>query len=640
MRKFNGFKDYFSLIYTAFLLILIIEFTQRLQIYLYHGKLSEILSVHALFVVALFTLAALLSLILTLAQKLFSPKSFALYVLVEFTCLITFSLSYTYAFLSMERSFLILRYLWATGIAPLLITLTILYLYLKRFGEIRRKLTQALPKLSGIFLIISLLSFVRVGTAAILYFGAKSAYMEGVTPARLLQSSTSSPNIIIITFDALTVKDMSLYGYQRKTTPSLEEFANESFVFENMYSNFVSTTPTLLSLFTSKYPWTHEIYSPGTYLKRGRDESLFSILPEYAILSVIGADSANPMLIGLGTKNLKIKSKIPASHFLGKLDLLLYNIFHNTIPLNEFPLLSKISPPRESDRLFITRSPKGEEGGYILDSKVTLNMARESLNKPRDKPFFAWIHIFAPNIHVARPYATNPPPPFLYTFSDRNAKISDEVWVNGRYSSALQAEVDKLRGRYDECILYADYCLGEFFSELKRKNLFENSLIIITSDHGESFEKGWRGHFTSCLSNFAIQVPLLIHLPWQKKGRRIAAAAETVDIAPTILEVLGRTPPKWMEGESLIPYLNGTKTEAQKPKFSCWKFEENRRFMIAKKEKVIAVISGGYKLIYNLMDGSAELYDIMKDKNENNNLYLQEQAAAQKLKELIPANIF
>ena len=111
--------------------------------------------------------------------------------------------------------------------------------------------------------------------------------------------------------------------------------------------------------------------------------------------------------------------------------------------------------------------------------------------------------------------------------------------------------MDQKRLRYDEFILEADFQVGVFLDKLNAKGYLDNSIIVITSDHGESFTKNYLGHGGPYLHQALIHVPLIIHLPGQTEGKRIPFYAGQVDLVPTLMALLDLPIPKWAEGESL-----------------------------------------------------------------------------------------
>jgi arylsulfatase A-like enzyme len=162
-------------------------------------------------------------------------------------------------------------------------------------------------------------------------------------------------------------------------------------------------------------------------------------------------------------------------------------------------------------------------------------------------PFFLFIHVHEPH----NPYQA--PAPFRgkhtnLDHSEVNNKISSGHY--GRYPPDLQSFVDAHRDHYDEAIEYLDSELAKFVNVLGKNSKTDNTLLIITADHGESFERGFLNHGDD-LYESSIHVPLIIKFPRQKTGQRSSAPVQSIDIAPTILHSVGITAPSWVDGVSL-----------------------------------------------------------------------------------------
>jgi arylsulfatase A-like enzyme/tetratricopeptide (TPR) repeat protein len=148
------------------------------------------------------------------------------------------------------------------------------------------------------------------------------------------------------------------------------------------------------------------------------------------------------------------------------------------------------------------------------------------LSKNQQGPFFVWLHFYDPH----DPY--DPPAPF----KERYAKEP-----------------------YDGEIAYVDSVVGSFIEELRKRGLYENSLIAITADHGESFGEHGEERHGMFLYDETIHVPLLLKLPAQKfAGKRIDPRVALVDIPPSLLKAAGIAAPASMQGQSLFPLLEST----------------------------------------------------------------------------------
>ena len=195
------------------------------------------------------------------------------------------------------------------------------------------------------------------------------------------------------------------------------------------------------------------------------------------------------------------------------------------------------------------------------------------------------------------------------------------------------------RRRYDEYIAYADSQLGRLFDALEQDGLFENSIVVVTGDHGELFERGEQGHATPLLYDPVVHVPLLISSPGQNKRNDIYEPTNSVDVLPTLLHLANQPVPGWCEG-NLLPGLGG-EYDPQRSTFSM-DAKLNPAFAPF-KIATIAMRKGAYKLIHYLGYGGEyedayELYNLENDLEEMNDLYTSETAIALQMKaELLEA---
>jgi arylsulfatase A-like enzyme len=201
-----------------------------------------------------------------------------------------------------------------------------------------------------------------------------------------------------------------------------------------------------------------------------------------------------------------------------------------------------------------------------------------------------------------------------------------------------QAKVNVLRSRYDEFIRYCDKQFEEIISELRKRNKLKNTVIILSSDHGESFEHNYFKHIGSHLYEQVTHIPLVIKEPGQNEGQIINSLAEQIDIPPTILDLADIPMPSWMEGRSLVPLLNGKKLPS-KPIFSMQFMENSSRGRQIITRGTIAVWEGDYKLIHYLNEEKSLLFNLKQDPDELNNLFDKETEAGPRLLNLIKDNL-
>jgi arylsulfatase A-like enzyme/Flp pilus assembly protein TadD len=239
------------------------------------------------------------------------------------------------------------------------------------------------------------------------------------------------------------------------------------------------------------------------------------------------------------------------------------------------------------------RQKTGErrEASMQRRGEVTLGYVLEWLSQQQGAPFFLWFHLW----DAHDPY--NPPEPF-----------------RSRLPNAP----------YNGCIAYVDATVGKLLDYLRSQGLFDNALIAVAADHGESL--GDHGELTHSifLYDATIHVPLLLKLPGNRlAGQHVHAAASLVDLAPTVLEALGKTPPAAMQGLSLLPLIGNP-------------HPENRSSLATGDH---SERSFGWSALLSLRVGnqlyvrapSPELYDLASDPGAKVNLYPRKRVAAVRL---------
>lgn len=184
--------------------------------------------------------------------------------------------------------------------------------------------------------------------------------------------------------------------------------------------------------------------------------------------------------------------------------------------------------------------------------------------------------------------------------------------------------VEKKRKAYDEFILHVDWEFGKFFDDLDNSGLLENTWVVLTSDHGELFERGISGHTAPVLYEPVIRVPLMIFEPGRRMRTDIYSATSAIDVLPTLLHVTDQQPVAWTEGVVLPPYSvsNSDKTR------NIYVIEAKRNAKYAPFSIATTTIrKENYKLMYFIgyeelgaESERIELYDLDKDPEELNNI--------------------
>jgi len=203
--------------------------------------------------------------------------------------------------------------------------------------------------------------------------------------------------------------------------------------------------------------------------------------------------------------------------------------------------------------------------------------------------------------------------------------------------SLTEPELQRKRIAYDEFILYVDREFGRLFDYLEASGVLEDTWVVVTSDHGELFERGFHGHVTPMLYEAVVRVPLLIFEPGRTARTDIKVPTSAVDLLPTLLHVSGQPAAVWTEGHVLPPYAAA---DDPHPIFAL--YAKGNEPSAPLSHATAMIVRGGHKLTYyfgfdELGDGveRIELYDVESDPEELRNLYAaRNEAGAELLVEL------
>jgi arylsulfatase A-like enzyme len=191
----------------------------------------------------------------------------------------------------------------------------------------------------------------------------------------------------------------------------------------------------------------------------------------------------------------------------------------------------------------------------------------------------------------------------------------------------------KYRREYDEYIADLDAEFGRVISDLERSGALQNSYVIVTSDHGEMFERGEQGHATALMYAPVTHIPLLISAPGQVGRADFHSVTSNVDLLPTTLRIAGKEIPEWVEGR-LLPGFGGVddKTRSIFPLVG----KDNAAFQPI-EHATFVLIKGGYELLfytgYPGYDDQFELYHLDEDPHELQNLFSKDITTASHMKE-------
>jgi arylsulfatase A-like enzyme len=422
-------------------------------------------------------------------------------------------------------------------------------------------------------------------------------------PRPLVADPSAKPNVVLISFDALTAQDMSLYGYHLPTTPQFERLARRSNNFIHFYSSSDFTTPAVASLLTGQYSLTNRVFQLyGHIPDRSRHNNIAWVLRQhgYTTAAIVTNPAAHPLTLRIaGSFSCLPKPPMSSWFFIGTFLMqirhsLLFNVA-NGLAANALRDFGWFLGP-------FNRAPWVEPHAVFAAAEDYIRGAR--------RPYFLWVHLYPPHA----PYLTHPP--FRGRFLRGSAFTTQEQYfwrmTGPSYPPSMQQEVNLLRLRYDEDVAECDSALGQFLDWMAASHRSANTILVVTSDHGENFSDGWWSHESPNLHYAETHIPLLISLPGEHRGYTKTEDADLTDVAPTILALLGIAKLPWMDGH---PLIGGAQPSAPiEPAFSMYLAKSNpfRRATVG----AIAANSGPYRLVWYFPSGNTQLFDIARDPNE------------------------
>lgn len=389
-----------------------------------------------------------------------------------------------------------------------------------------------------------------------------------------------SNNVILISLDTLRAEHLGCYGYKKETSPNLDKFVDDSVIFLNCFSTAPSTLRAHMSLMTALNPIGHQVYT-----------QLDKLNPQ--ILTLADILRVNGYLCAAFTGGARVSTAFGFSKG--------FDHYHE----NRSPWLQKDTPEQ------------------------LLKKSLQWLERNRNKKFFLFLHTYQPH----DPYWNDSA--YGQFFLDKNDKWKRiELF---KYLSKIESllpfsliplpeeERNNLVALYDGEIRYTDECLIKpLIIRLKKLELYNNTMIIITSDHGEEFYEHGMWMHGGQLYNELIKIPLIIKFPKSKyKGKRVKKNVRIIDILPTVLKELNIDYSILnFDGKDLFPLIQERK-DAERICYAEIPIKGN----LGK----ISVIYKNYKLILNRIihkdkfkdqapPEELELYNLKVDPMEKNNL--------------------
>jgi len=484
---------------------------------------------------------------------------------------------------------------------------------------------RRISKTSRHFVYFFLFVFLVIEWLSIVGFSNDSIYIpKKITPS-------AKPNIILIVADTLRADHFE--SLQNSTLPSIALLAKDSVVYKNCTSQSSWTLPAHASIFTGLYPTTH-----GAHLLESSRQLMKTVITQKNVHYPLAQENLTmaEILRSNGYKTYGVVGNFAYAHHSTGISQgfdLYDDRYYRKFSRNTFAedLLSIPS-------LEIISGVLNEASGF-LECRIQYGTKQyrlaEDINKAVrrivDKgPFFLFINYNDPHAPYApvKEYREKFPEIKLkwMRFKEVYGPGRDEVMMKKR--KLTKAEKEHLKSAYKAEVMYMDKYIGRLLLFLKKSNIYKNSMIIFTSDHGEFLgEHDLVGHNCSYLYKESISVPLLIKYPGEGKRKTVHKQVQLIGILPTVLKFLGIKQPSNLEGYPLDS-PGDAQVISEQYEYALFVKRYGKRFKGISR----SILQYPYKYMFN-SSRPDEMYNIEKDPQENKNIIEIEKQTAKKLKE-------
>ena len=403
--------------------------------------------------------------------------------------------------------------------------------------------------------------------------------------AGLPAAAAGATNVLLIILDTVRAANLSLYGYDRETSPNLDEWAASGVVFERAVAPSPWTLPSHASMFTGRY---------NLEVRTGISRALDRHHPTLAeVLARHGYATAG------FTANLGYTSRASGLHR----GFARYEDF----PVDRGMFVTQSWVARQAGRL-LRRLP-GYPGWDVPKTAEHITDQLEGwLESRADRPFFVFLNYYDAHSPYRGPeqYRARFGVPAEEEFSQDRQYTTEELqpWINA----------------YDGSIAYIDDQLGRVFRMLETRGLRDNTLVIITSDHGEMFGEHGQIEHTNGLYMPALHVPLVMAYPGRvPPGARVAEPVSLRDLPATVLHLVGINDGGQIPGESLAAVWSGAGHAMSPPLSELDHYDWAKPWMPISRGDMTSLVDGPLHYIRN-GDGTEELYDVVLDPTAQHDL--------------------
>ncbi len=467
------------------------------------------------------------------------------------------------------------------GIAVILLIAAALVWFLETLRKKSRKQWSLLLWLSTVVIL-----------SCVIFFNYR-AYRTDDSEAVILPTikAKNRPNVLLVTLDTLRADHLACYGNKVIKTPCLDSIANDGTLFKNAFAQSPLTTPSHCTIMTSTYQARHGAFN-GVAMRRGFP-TLAQVLQKNGYITAAFVSAA------------PVRSSNSGLH---------HGFDYYEDSLSPYTELLR----HDELQLLLTVHMLSHLQHHQIDGSFVSQRAISWLNNKSKSPFFCWLHYY--DTHT--PY--DAPEPYKNMYAEQ---------IDPKLPSVSK------RVHYAGEVTYTDFQLSRVIEHLKQEDIYDNTLIIITADHGEAFgeqhgkitEFGHGNH----LYDTTQHVPLIIKLPREKDSQQCKKeVVQLLDLAPTVLDYLETPNPVTFQGKTLLDLLIGENSanhesafaELVRPDMTVKQINVSKN----KNRRLMSIRTSQIKFICDTIRKRQELYDIQTNPAETVNLYSERIESANK----------
>ena len=418
-------------------------------------------------------------------------------------------------------------------------------------------------------------------------------------PATANPAQARRPNVLLITVSGLRADHLGAYGYEKARTPAIDALARGGVRFDDALTQIPERNAAHAAILTGTTPSTNGV----------RNDLVDRLDPNAPTVAQLLADD--------GYRTGAIYSWVSFEPGYSGLDRGFHDYLDLTINRPEYLSDNRaqvLSATYERLKAYLTLPgamgdafslQQGVDEAIDGRADVTTEAAIAWVEQYKSDPFFLWVHYVDPS----PPYT--PPHPFDdvedagcgEACPDGSMKTIHEIEDGAQLSAA---QINHLVALYDGEIAFTDQQIGRLLTRLDQVGLDSNTMIVLTSDYGQSFAEHGAWFGGTSLYNATARVPIIINYPGHLRGQSVVRApAMSIDLAPTIMDTVGAGVPDRFEGQSLLPLMLGHSGG-----------EDRLAYSELADRSVVAVADRYWKLIWSAQDQATHLYLLGDDPNE------------------------